>query len=168
MFPPSKPKKLFKDLGERIFQSIRTGWGLLYFAGFGYIPGGILLVMLSWEANPGPYEIGMSYPYGDYLNAWLVTNGFAFIAFGLLFIGIVEAACRFRSRYLWIFALFGFLLIWFPHAFMGFAFILTDPTLESLSAWLPAFPFIIGWMLMATLGFLLSWKQLCLKNLKLH
>ena len=158
-----------QPVNKRFVWWLRTGWGLLAFAGFGYVPGGALLVLLTWQVTPGPYEIGQLYPYGSYLNAWQVTNGFAFAAFGLLFVTAVIAAAASKSRLLWLAALASFALMWFPHAYMGMAFFADDPTLLSLEMWATALPFILSWMLAAGLGFWLSWKDLHLhRNTPAH
>jgi hypothetical protein len=144
----------------RLSRWLRTGWGLLAFAGFGYVPSGVLLAILSWKPTPGPYAVGQLYPYGGYANAWQVTAGFAFAAFGLLFVGVVIGAARLRSRTLWWLALGGFALMWFPHAFMGIAFFYYDPSLSGLEWWEGTLPPILAWMLLAGIGFLLSWRDL--------
>jgi hypothetical protein len=120
----------------------------------------VLLVLLSWKATPGPYEIGRLYPYGSYLNAWQVTNGFSFMAFGLLFLTAVFAAAKYRSQLLWVVALGSYILMWFPHAYMGVAFFAYDPSLVSLEMWLTVIPAILAWMLVSGLGFWLSGRDL--------
>lgn len=149
-----------QTVGNRIVLWLRTGWWLLIFAGFGYIPGGVLLVLMTWQATPGPYEIGRLYPYGSELNAWQVTNGFAFLAYGLLFCAIVGGAAKFKSRLLWAAALVSFVIMWFPHAIIGISFFVYDPTLISLEMWIIVLPFILLWMFTAGLGFWLSWRDL--------
>jgi hypothetical protein len=152
--------RISRSVGNRILLSFRTGWGLLIFAGFGYIPGGIFLVILAWQSTPGPYEIGKLYPFGSELNAWQVTNGFAFLAFGLLFCAVLLNAVKFKSRLLWTAALVSFVLMWFPHAIIGISFFFYDPTLISLEMWIIVLPFILLWMFTAGLGFWLSWRNL--------
>ena len=150
----------FQTVGNRFVWSLRTGWGLLAFAGFGYIPGGVLLILLTWQPTSGPYEIGRLYPYGSDLNAWQVANGFAYIAFGLLFCTTLVGSAKLKSGLLWVFALISFVLMWFPHAFIGITFFAYDATLISLEMWIIVLPLILIWMFTAGLGFWLSWRDL--------
>jgi len=80
------------DTQPGILKRVFTGWTLLAFSWFGYVPGGVLLIVFGWKPKPGPYAIGELYPYGGYLEAWQVSLGFAFLAFGTLF-GIASLIC---------------------------------------------------------------------------
>ncbi|MDI7277409.1 MAG: hypothetical protein QME94_15635, partial [Anaerolineae bacterium] len=88
-----------------------SGRNLLTFAGAGFVPGGVALLLLSWRPTPGPYRVGQRYPYGGYLEAWQVSMGFAFVAFGLLFVAGVWMLGRTGSRWLWGALLASYLLV---------------------------------------------------------
>lgn len=143
-----------------LLNRLLTGWNLLAFCGFGYVPGGLLLVIWTWKPTSGPYVIGERYPYGGYLEAWQVSVGFAFLAFGLLFAVTSLVGSRTRSKWLWFALLTSFVLMWFPHLWMGILFIIEDPSLSILGDWTKSLPPILAWMLIAALGFYLSWRDL--------
>ncbi len=138
-----------------------SGRNLLFASGIGYIPAGIVLALLSWDQTKGPYSIGSRYPYGGLLEAWQVSNAFAFISFGLLFVAIVHSAIRLRSHIIWGLALAAFTLMWFPHLYIGITFFLADHSLQSLRTWIPSLPFILVWMTAAIIGFVFSWNDIC-------
>jgi hypothetical protein len=73
------------DTQPGILKCVFTGWNPLAFSGFGYVPGCVLLIVFTWKPKLGPYAIGERNPYGGYLEAWQVSPGFAFLAFGILF-----------------------------------------------------------------------------------
>ena len=152
----SKDVKTRPTLLSRLF----TGWNLLAFCGFGYIPGGLLLLMLTWKPTPGPYIIGERYPYGSYLEAWQVSLGFAFVAFGLLFGVASSVGTRARSKWFWFALLASFVLMWSPHIWLGIVCIIEDPSLRILGVWKKYLLPILAWMLIAALGFYRSWRDL--------
>ncbi len=139
-------------------KSVFSGRNLLTFAGAGFVPAGMVLILLSWRATPGPYLVGERYPYGGYLESWQVATGFAFVAFGVLFVAGVQALARHGGRGLWWALLASYLAMWFPHAFMGVAFVAYDPTLATLRSWVVALPFIFVWMAAVVAGFALIWR----------
>lgn len=136
-----------------------SGQNLLSIAGLGFIPAGIILILLSWHPTPGPYRVGGRYPYGGSLEAWQVSMGFAFVAFGVLFVAGIAAAVRLKSRRLWGAMLAAYVLVWFPHAFLGAAFFLDDPSLAALQSWAGVVPLILLWMAMVIAGFALTWRD---------
>jgi len=147
------------DTQPHILNRVFTGWNLLAFSGFSYVAGGALLVVLTWKPKPGPYSIGERYPYGGYLEAWQVSLGFAFLAFGILFgIGSLIGS-KVRNKYLWSGLLASFVFMWFPHLLLGIALVLDDPSLSSLGVWKKSIVLILAWMAIAALGFFLSWRD---------
>jgi len=145
---------------KRLLRSLFYGRNILVCCGASYILGGMVLVAMSWQQSTGPYAVGSRYPYGGPLESWQVSNGFAFVAFGLAFLAIVSAMVTLRSRVLWAVALGAFVVMWFPHMWIGITFLLADPTFASLQAWSMAIPLILAWMLAAAVGFGLAWKGL--------
>jgi len=137
-----------------------SAWNLLSLAGAGFVPGGALLVFIAWQRTPGPYIIGERYPFGSYTSTWQVSLGFAFVAFGMLFLGAIPAARVLRSRVLLICLLGGYVLIWFPHAWIGVTLFVYDPDLRSFREWAPYLPLIILWMLLVVAGFVGAWREL--------
>ena len=104
-------------------QPIAWGWRLLSLWGAAFLLVGIGFV-LSWRPTPGPYREAVVYPFGGELQAWQVTVGFDWLAFGVLFAGAVLAAARLKSRWLWTVVLLSVTLIAFPHVVIGLAFAL--------------------------------------------
>lgn len=48
--------------GLTSLKRISLGWKLLSLAGLGFIPGGVVLILMSWQPTPGPYAVGARYP----------------------------------------------------------------------------------------------------------
>jgi hypothetical protein len=135
-----------------------TGWRLLSWSGFWFIPSGIILAVLAWEPTPGPYTIGENYPYGSVTEAWQVSLGFSWIAFGFLFVGLAFAGERLKSKVLWLCLLICTILALFPHIWLGIMLFFDDPTFASYGDWLIAIPFSILWVLTLGAGFVLAWN----------
>ena len=142
------------------WKEVLRGWYLLAFVGFGYVPGGALLAWLTWRPTPGPYAVGERYPYGGYVEAWQVSLAFAFLAFGVLFVTAALVATRSPNRFLWYAMLASFALMWFPHFWLGVAFVFSDPSMESLGNWTQSLVPIFTWMAIAAAGFVFSWRDL--------
>jgi len=140
------------------------GWWIIAIGGGGYLPAGILLVAMAWRPTPGPYLVGERYPFGSYISAWQVSGGFAFAAFGLLFVALVVAARKDANRMLLGLAFVGYLLMWLPHAWLGVAFIMDDLTLASLGEWRDMVPLIVLWMVLMIAGFVLAWTEVDLRR----
>jgi hypothetical protein len=109
------------------------GWQLLALAGATLIPAGIIFVLRFWDPTSGPYRANVRYPYGSHLNAWAVSFGFAWIAFGTLFAAVAWYARHAPSRRIWWVLLTAWLVCWFPHAFIGAAVALYGMDNRSLS-----------------------------------
>jgi len=137
----------------------RLGSVILLLAGLGYVPGGILLILTSWRATPGPYEIGLRYPFGGPLEAWQVTTGFAFVAYGIGFAGLVHAHSRTGSRPLWAVLALSFGVMWLPHLLIGSAFLAGDPTAATLGPWKAYLPAILVWMAVSAVGLIMTWRH---------
>lgn len=146
------------QIKRNVFKRIFSGWNLLLFAGAGFIPGGILMILLTWHPKPGPYKIGERYPYGNYLQVWQVSMGFAFLAFGVLYVGAILARRKLKSRTLWFALLLSYVLFWFPHFWIGVKFFFYEFSLSNIGLWAKYYPFIFAWMIILGVGFYLAWK----------
>ena len=99
---------------------LRRGWQVLPVAGIFYALVG-LPFLLAGEPTAGPYREGERYPFGTELQAWQVTVGVDWLAFGLLFAAAAVAARRAPNRWLRAATLVSGALIWLPHLVIGVA-----------------------------------------------
>jgi len=117
-----------------------VGWRLLAHAGWPLVLAGAIFVARFWTPTPGPYVANVRYPFGSHLNAWAVSFGFTWIAFGLLFtafVVLVPAAvddARGR-RVAWLVLLAAWVLCWLPHGIIGLAVAIGGMTTESTASY---------------------------------
>ncbi|OGO65216.1 MAG: hypothetical protein A2030_03320 [Chloroflexi bacterium RBG_19FT_COMBO_50_10] len=140
------------------FRALNIGWRLLALSGLWFIPSGAILIWMSWHPTPGPYVIGERYPYGTLSEAWQVSLGFGWVAFGLLFFGMALLGEQWKSRWLWFSLLISTILVLFPHIWFGVMMVLDDPTLRNFGPWWIALPFSFLWVLTLGTGFVLAYK----------
>jgi hypothetical protein len=69
-------------------------WRLLGASGIPLALGGLGFIVRFWEPLPGPYLANAVYPLGPYVNAWAVSFGFMWLAFGLVFTALALRAPR--------------------------------------------------------------------------
>ncbi len=143
----------------RSWKAMSTGGKLLWLSGIFYIPGG-LVWLLKWSPSQGPYGVGENYIFGSYLQAWEVSMGFAFLAFGLLFSSAVLLMEHHKTRWVWTSLLTAWLLVMFPHFLIGVTFALDDPSLASLGVARFAIPNTLLWMAMVILGFFKTYGEI--------
>jgi hypothetical protein len=55
---------------------------------------GLGFAVRVWEPTAGPYLANQLYPFGPHLNAWAVSFGFRWLAFGLAFFTLALRAPR--------------------------------------------------------------------------
>ena len=72
-------------------------WRLLASSGIPLAVGGLGFLVRFWEPLPGPYLANEVYPLGPYLNAWAVSFGFMWLAFGLAFFALALRGTTYRS-----------------------------------------------------------------------
>lgn len=112
------------------YRAASLGWRLLAHAGWPLSVAGALFVIRFWSPTSGPYRANVRYPFGTHLNAWAVSFGFTWMAFGLLFSALALLAPRAPSiRSAWFTLLVAWMVCWLPHGVIGVAFAVggTDP-----------------------------------------
>jgi hypothetical protein len=112
------------------------GWQLLAASGLPLALGGLGFAVRFWDPTPGPYLANELYPFGTLLNAWAVSFGFMWLAFGLaLFAFAVRGQHSGRT---WLALLGGWVLAWLPHGVIGIAFAVAGsnrPSIELYRGW---------------------------------
>ena len=117
------------------FQAASSGWRLLAISGVPLSLGGLGFAVRFWHPTSGPYLANQRYPYGGHLNAWAVSFGFTWLAFGLLFAGLVLLGSKEAKRAIWVTLLASWLLCWLPHGVIGIAFAWAGHNEASISAY---------------------------------
>jgi len=113
------------------YRTVPLGWRLLAHAGWPLSLAGAIFVWRFWVPTDGPYRANVRYPFGTHLNAWAVSFGFIWIAFGLLFTALAVLAPRATgARPAWLALFAAWVVCWLPHGVIaaGFAFGGIDPS----------------------------------------
>ncbi|MGI8508128.1 MAG: hypothetical protein ACR2MQ_02255 [Gemmatimonadaceae bacterium] len=97
------------------------GWQLLAHAGWPLVLAGAIFVARFWHPTREPYLANVRYPYGSHLDAWAVSFGFTWVAFGLLFAGVAVLAPAAQPRRAWVVLFAAWVLCWLPHGYIGIA-----------------------------------------------
>jgi len=105
---------------RRDLRAAPRSWQLLACSGIPLALGGLGFVVRFWQPTSGPYRANEVYPLGPYLNAWAVSFGFMWLAFGLIF--FVMAARGPHSGRTWLTLLVAWFLAWLPHGIIGVGF----------------------------------------------
>jgi hypothetical protein len=112
------------------WRQAERGWKLLASSGLPLALAGLVFIVRFWEPFPGPFVANEVYPLGPYLNAWAVSFGFMWLAFGLAFFAL---ALRPRPRgRTWVTLLVAWTLAWIPHGIIGIGFATAGENAESL------------------------------------
>jgi hypothetical protein len=112
------------------------GWQLLAASGLPLALGGLGFIVRFWQPTPGPYLANQLYPYGPHLNAWAVSFGFMWLAFGLVFFASALRAPR--TGKIWLALLVAWVLAWIPHGVIGIGFATAgsnQPSIDVYRAW---------------------------------
>ena len=121
------------------YRTVPLGWRVLAHAGWPLSLAGAVFVVRFWVPTGGPYRANVRYPFGTHLNAWAVSFGFTWIAFGLLFAAVALLASRAEdARPAWLALLVGWIVCWLPHAVIALGFVVggTDPrSVADYRAW---------------------------------
>ena len=94
-------------------------WQLLACSGIPLALGGLGFAVRFWHPTAGPYLANVRYPFGSHLNAWAVSFGFMWLAFGLLF--FLAACAAPHTTRIWFGLLGAWCLAWLPHVVIGVA-----------------------------------------------
>jgi hypothetical protein len=109
-----------------------VSWRLLAWSGVPLAFSGFGFVTRFWNPSAGPYVANKLYPFGGHLQAWAVSFGFTWVAFGLLFTAAVLYVSQNPSRQGWLLLLASWLLCLWPHAIIALAFAWHGANRESL------------------------------------
>ncbi len=119
-------------------------WQLLAGSGLPLALGGLGFILRFWQPLPRPYRANESYPLGPYLNAWAVSFGFMWLAFGLVFLALALRTPR--TGWLWLVLLAAWVLAWLPHGVIGIGFAWAGsnrPSVELYRTWASRWPGLI-------------------------
>lgn len=116
----------------RQFGATPLSWRILAWSGVPLALGGLGFAARFWNPSPGPYVANRVYPFGGHLQAWAVSFGFTWMAFGLLFTGAVLYASRHASWTSWTLLFSSWLLCCWPHGIIAIAFAWNGANRESL------------------------------------
>jgi len=103
------------------FRGAQASWRLLSLSGWFLSAFGLVWILRAWNPTLGPYRIGDAYPFGTHLQAWQVTFGFTWLAFGFLFFVAVLFAAGRPTRVAWATLLVSWLVCMLPHAVIAVA-----------------------------------------------
>ena len=112
------------------WRTAQGGWKLLAGSGIPLALGGLGFILRFWEPLPGPFRANDLYPLGPYLNAWAVSFGFMWMAFGLAFYASALRAPAAGKTCLILFATW--VLAWIPHGIIGIGFAVAGENAESV------------------------------------
>jgi len=126
---------------RRDLRAAPRSWKLLAWSGIPLVLGGLGFVVRFWKPTAGPYRANEIYPLGPYLNAWAVSFGFMWVAFGLIF--FVLAARGPHTGRTWWTLLVAWFLAWLPHGIIGVGFAAAgsnEPSLRLYQQWAAKWP----------------------------
>lgn len=126
---------------RRDLRAAPRGWQLLASSGIPLALGGLGFIVRFWEPLPGPYLANQVYPLGPYVNAWAVSFGFMWLAFGLTFFALALHAPR-TGRTWWVLFTAWF-LAWLPHGIIGLGFAAAgsnEPSVRLYRTWAAEWP----------------------------
>ncbi len=112
--------------------SAPVSWRLLGWSGVPLAFSGFGFATRFWNPTAGPYLANKAYPFGGHLQAWAVSFGFTWVAFGLLFTAAALFVSRNPTRQGWFVLLASWLLCVFPHAIIAIAFAWNGANRESI------------------------------------
>ncbi len=110
-------------------------WRILAWSGVPLALGGLGFATRFWHPSAGPYVANRLYPFGSHLNAWAVSFGFTWAAFGLLFSWGVLVAWRHGGWLSWSILLSSWILCWWPHGIIAIAFAWNGANQESVTTY---------------------------------
>ena len=149
----------------------QPGWKLLASSGVPLALGGCGFILRFWEPASGPFRANELYPLGPHLNAWAVSFGFMWLAFGLAFYALALRAPP--AGRTWFMLLATWTIAWIPHGIIGIGFALAGENSESLALyrdWASRWPGLLvlgasalvlaGHFVLSFLGFAITGRSL--------
>lgn len=146
-------------------------WQLLAGSGVPLALGGLGFIVRFWQPLPGPYRVNDLYPLGTYVNAWAVSFGFMWLAFGLTFYTLALRAPR--TPRTWVALLVAWVLAWLPHGIIAVGFLFAgdnQPSVGLYRDWAGQWPgllqlgasavILLSHVALSILGFSLSARAL--------
>ena len=116
-------------------------WQFLACSGIPLALGGLQFVLRFWRPTPGPYRANELYPLGPSLNAWAVSFGFMWLAFGLAFFALAVRGPH--TGRTWSMLLVAWFLAWLPHGVIGVGFAAAgsnEPSVQLYQQWAAKWP----------------------------
>ncbi len=126
------------------WRNAQRGWQLLAGSGVALSLGGLGFIVRFWEPLPGPYTANAVYPLGPYVNAWAVSFGFLWLAFGVAFAAL--ALKPQPSVKTWLTLLAIWILAWLPHGIIAIGFAVAGQTEAGVALyrdWASAWPAVL-------------------------
>jgi hypothetical protein len=143
---------------EGILRRIFSGFTLLLIGGTGFFIGGVLIIFLAFGRNFSG-DLPASLGFAGYIRILQLTNGFAFIAYGLLFTMIIWSRSAFAKKRLWFALLISFLFIWLPYLILGLYYLVKPGKLTGMEFWSRYYLLIILWSVIMVIGFYTSGRE---------
>jgi hypothetical protein len=137
------------------FRQAARGWQLLAVSGIALAVGGLSFVVRFWRPTPGPYMANQLYPLGPYVNAWAVSFGFAWLAFGIVFVALALNGAREGSVRTWVVLLVSWVLCWLPHGIIGIGFAWAGHNTPSVQFYRDWAARARGWLVLGTSALIL-------------
>jgi hypothetical protein len=132
-------------------------WHLLAWSGIPLALSGLAFAVRFWRPSSGPYVANRLYPFGGHLQAWAVSFGFTWLAFGLLFTGAVVYVSRRQGWRTWTLLVTSWSLCWLPHAVIGIGFTFHGAHRQSVRIYGEWWNDPAGAIILASGSFLLLW-----------
>jgi len=159
------------------WDSAQRGWKLLASSGVPLALLGFGFILRFWEPESGPFRANELYPLGPYLNAWAVSFGFMWVAFGLAFFALALRASP--TGRTWFLLLVTWAIAWIPHGIIGIGFAMAGENSESLELyrdWASRWPglfalgasalVLVGHFVLSLLGFANTGRSLLRQRAK--
>lgn len=127
------------------WRNAERGWQLLAASGIPLSLAGLGFIIRFWKPHSGPFTANELYPLGPYVNAWAVSFGFMWLAFGVAF--LVLSLRGGRDIRIWWALLTIWFLAWLPHGIIGVGFLVagqTELSMQLYRDWASRWPDVLG------------------------
>ena len=132
-------------------------WRLLAWSGIPLALSGLAFAVRFWRPSSGPFVANRLYPFGGHLQAWAVSFGFTWMAFGLLFTGAVAYVARRHDWTTWTLLVTSWGLCWLPHVVIGIGFAFHGAHRQSVRTYAEWGRDPAGAIVLASASFVLLW-----------